>query len=92
MQLRVLFFAAARTAVGVGEATFTVGGGGDDNAAADACTVAALVAAVVAAHPALAPLLASLVLAVNMDYVAVDSTRALAPSDQIAFIPPISGG
>jgi molybdopterin converting factor small subunit len=52
----------------------------------------ALVAAVVARFPGLAELVGSLVLSVNHDYTAVDSLQKLKGSDEVAFIPPISGG
>jgi molybdopterin converting factor small subunit len=50
------------------------------------------VAAVVTRFPNLADLVSSMVLSVNHDYTAVDSTRTLKSSDEVAFIPPISGG
>jgi MoaE-MoaD fusion protein len=41
-------------------------------------------------HPALGPRLASAAVAVNLAYVARD--HALAPGDEVALIPPVSGG
>jgi molybdopterin converting factor small subunit len=58
----------------------------------EGCTVVALVAAVVVKFPGLAELVGSLVLSVNHDYTAVDSSQVLKGSDEVAFIPPISGG
>jgi len=43
-------------------------------------------------HPLLEPVLKSMVLSVNLDYVAVDSETVLGERDEVAFIPPISGG
>jgi molybdopterin converting factor subunit 1 len=46
--------------------------------------------ALVARHPALAPRRASLAVAVNRRYASFD--ESLAEGDEIAFIPPVSGG
>ena len=59
---------------------------------ADGCTIKALVDAVVRRFPGLEELLGSMVLSVNHDYTAKDSTLALKTGDEVAFIPPISGG
>ena len=53
-------------------------------------TVAALRAALAARFPALAPLLAVCAVAVNHDF--ADDARALSPADEVAVIPPVSGG
>ncbi len=53
-------------------------------------TVAALRATLAKNFPALAPLLAKSAIAVNQDF--ADDTHILAPSDEIAIIPPVSGG
>jgi molybdopterin converting factor subunit 1 len=55
-----------------------------------AATVAALRAALAARHPSLAPLLARSAVAVNHDFAGDD--RPLAPADEVAVIPPVSGG
>lgn len=55
-----------------------------------AATVAALRAALAARHPALAPLLARSAVAVNHDFAGDD--RPLAEADEVAVIPPVSGG
>ena len=53
-------------------------------------TVADLRRALVEQTPALAPLVPRMMVAVNMDY-AVDD-RVLAEGDEVACIPPVSGG
>ncbi len=56
----------------------------------DGCTAAALLALLAARHPGLDTLLPSLQLAVNQRYAPRDAP--LAPGDEVALIPPISGG
>lgn len=78
---RILLFAAAR-----------------DHAGADAfgvelpagATVAALRAELTRRLPAIARLLARSAIAVNHDF--ADDSRVLAPGDEVAVIPPVSGG
>lgn len=53
-------------------------------------TVGSLLDRLDAAFPALAPLRASLLVAVNYEY--ADPSRALAPGDEVAVIPPVQGG
>lgn len=55
-----------------------------------AATVADLRAALAARVPALAALLARSAVAVNHDF--ADDTRALAATDEVAVLPPVSGG
>jgi molybdopterin converting factor subunit 1 len=55
-----------------------------------AATVADLRAAVAATAPALAGLLARSAIAVNHDF--ADDGRILTPRDEVAIIPPVSGG
>ena len=83
MLLTVLFFAKAREYVEKTQDTFDVN---------DDCSVSALVKHVVAKYPELEALLPTMVLSVNLDYVPVDSNMVLKAKDEIAFIPPISGG
>ena len=52
----------------------------------------ALLQGIVAAWPQLAPLADSMVLAVNEDYVDMDSGLTLRAADEVALIPPLSGG
>ncbi len=58
--------------------------------APDACTACALLALLAAAHPGLDALYPTLQLAVNQRYAPRDAL--LAPGDEVALIPPISGG
>jgi len=57
---------------------------------ADGATIEDAWAAVVARHPVLAPGRSSLRFARNGDY--ADASTALADGDEVAFIPPVSGG
>ncbi len=82
----LLFFAAAREAVGATEARGVL------LAASFSCG-ADLVAAVVTLYPALAPLASSCMLAVDEEYVDLAGTPVtLRPGAVIALIPPLSGG
>jgi molybdopterin synthase catalytic subunit len=56
----------------------------------DGATVGALLDHLIAAHPALASLRANLRVAVNQEFAALD--RVLADGDEVALIPPVSGG
>jgi molybdopterin converting factor subunit 1 len=53
-------------------------------------TVGDLRRALAAAYPELAPLVPSLLIAVEAEYAADD--RPVAPGDEVAAIPPVSGG
>ena len=77
----VLLFAAAREAAGRGRLELPHGAG---------LTAAAVWEALVRESPALAPLAASISVAVNHRFVPRDT--ALAPGDELAFLPPVSGG
>ena len=55
-----------------------------------AATVADIRRALASAHPDLAGLLERCAVAVNHDF--VDDARVLAPGDEVAVIPPVSGG
>lgn len=81
----VLFFASAREAVGQPSTTFTL-------PSTPPPTVRSLVAAIVAQYGRLQPLMAHMLLAVNREYESADSERVLSGSEEIAFIPPLSGG
>jgi len=63
---------------------------GTDAVAVDAATVAGLRLALDALRPAAAPLLAHCRVAVNLEF--VDDDHAVAPADEVAVIPPVSGG
>ena len=81
MTLTVHLFAAARELAGTDAITVEL---------RPAATVADLRAAVAAAVPAAAGLLARSAVAVNHDF--ADETRRLAAGDEVAVIPPVSGG
>jgi molybdopterin converting factor subunit 1 len=81
MLVRVLLFAAARDLAGTDSASVDL----PANA-----TVAELRAGLARRFPALAALLNRSAIAVNHDF--ADDTRALSPGDEVAVIPPVSGG
>jgi len=77
----VRLFASLRDAAGSPEARLELAEGGTAEAAWQA---------LVDSHPALAPRRASLAVAVNRAYAGFES--ALQDGDEVAFIPPVSGG
>jgi len=84
----VRLFAGAREAARAGEVTLDVPVDVQGHT-----TAAHVLAALAEAVPALAPLTASAMLAVNMEYVRDrDAPFALRPRDEVALIPPVSGG
>ncbi len=86
VDVTILFFARAREITAQSSQRITIPD-------ADA-TIAAVRAALLVAHPALASVLPTAVFALNQNYVAVDDegTTAVRASDEIAIVPPISGG
>ena len=82
MQIQVLYFAALADALGVREQALALGPGAT---VADAWTTLS------ADHPVLAaPGAAPVAFAVNLEYARPD--RLLADGDELALIPPVSGG
>ncbi|MBP7776659.1 MAG: molybdopterin converting factor subunit 1 [Acidobacteria bacterium] len=81
MRVNVKLFARLRELVGTGELALDVPGGG---------TVADVWAALVAAHPAAEAYARSMSCAVNLDYARM--TTAVSDGDEVAFLPPVSGG
>jgi sulfur-carrier protein len=81
MKITVRLFAAAREVVGQQEVLLEIAAGAD---------VAALKAQIASAFPHLAPLVARSLIAVNSEY-AVNADR-VNEGDEIALIPPVSGG
>jgi molybdopterin converting factor subunit 1 len=77
----VLLFGKIREIVGAGEIELPAGPGE---------TAASLLDALVARHPGLAPWRPSLRVAVNREY--APGERAVSAGDEIAVIPPVSGG
>lgn len=86
VDVTILFFARAREITAQSSQRITIPD-------ADA-TIAAVRAALLVAHPALASVLPTAVFALNQSYVAVDDegTTTVRASDEIAIVPPISGG
>jgi molybdopterin converting factor subunit 1 len=81
MTLTVHLFARARELAGADAVTVDLPAG---------ATVATLRSALAARFPALATLLARSALAVNHDF--AEGDRVLSEADEIAVIPPVSGG
>ncbi len=81
IHVRVLFFGAARDAVGQGEVDFVLRG---------APTAASAFAAVVERFPDLARFGRSLLFAINQEYAQAD--REVHDGDELAVFPPVSGG
>ena len=79
--VRVLFFGAARDAVGQGEATLSLHSPSDARSA---------FAQIVAAFPELQRFGKSLLFAINEEYAAID--REVRTGDELAVFPPVSGG
>lgn len=81
MRVNVKLFARLRELVGAGELTLDVPG---------ATTVADVWTALVAAHPAAGAYARSMSCAVNLDYARMTTT--VTDGDEVAFLPPVSGG
>jgi molybdopterin converting factor subunit 1 len=74
-------FAVARDATGFAERTVDIAAG---------TTAGRLLEQIVTESPALAPHAARLALAINLEY--ADRSRELRDGDEMALIPPVSGG
>jgi molybdopterin converting factor subunit 1 len=81
MQVTVRFFAGHRDIVGASERRFELAPG---------ATVGALWAQLVAEYPRLSGFTGRLLYAVNQQFATPDTP--LGPGDEVAFIPPVSGG
>jgi len=81
VNLRIRLFASFREAVGSSALAWT---------APEGSTVGQVVAALREAHPRLGPALDRAMLAVNQEYVGPD--LRLSDGDELALIPPVSGG
>lgn len=81
INVKILFFGAARDAVGTEEASFTT---------ASPASVLTIKKAVFSRYEALSVFAKSLMVAVNEEY-ATDETM-IKNLDEIAFLPPVSGG
>ena len=84
MKVKVLLFAKAREIVGRPEIEVELEG--------ETTTHAALLSKIGSeAFPALEPILSVCILAINQEY-STDSNNLIRSSDEVALIPPISGG
>ena len=81
MKLAVKLFAAGRELAGTGETCVEVVSG---------ATVGDVRRALAELHTSLAPLVARSLLAVNAEY--ADDATVLSAGDELALIPPVSGG
>lgn len=81
MQITAVFFASTRNAVGQRALPVQLPTG---------ATVEALLQALVADYPALARSVPTLMVAVNSEY--TERTATLSDGDEVALIPPVSGG
>ena len=81
MQVRVRFFAAAREAMGQSAMPLEVPAG---------YTVGDLLARLRAEHPRFAALPSEMMVSVNLEY--RPSDYPIGEGDEVAFIPPVSGG
>lgn len=88
IQVKLLYFAKARELAGISKETIIVVRGSDANA---------IIAHALRIHPELVKLGTRCAVAVNLEYVTRDKCgvvegEALKDGDEVAFIPPISGG
>lgn len=83
MDVRVLFFARSRELAGASEATLSMQPGS---------TTAILMPRLLEQFPQLAELGGSFVLSLNQEYLAAGEEQPLKAGDEVAVIPPISGG
>jgi molybdopterin converting factor subunit 1 len=93
--VNVLYFAASRDAAGTPRETVALPSADADASSPPTTTPATtdtLLDALVERHPALEPVLRSCVLALNQEYVARGEGRALRDGDEVAVVPPLSGG
>lgn len=81
MRVRVRLFATYREIVGRGDLPWTLREGG---------TLEDLLEGLLAAHPGLRPHRGSMLLAVNREFATPDVR--LRPGDEVAVMPPVSGG
>jgi molybdopterin converting factor subunit 1 len=81
VNIKTLFFATCRDIVGEREVSMDI---------AEGATVSDLIEKVSSEHPAFRSMGPSLMVSVNQSY--VDRTEQLNDGDEVAFIPPVSGG
>lgn len=90
MRVKVRLFAQLRDLAGAGDLDCTVDAAPDAAAAANAVLVQDVWRAVVRDHPALASFTRAMSTAVNFEYARLDSP--VRDGDEVAFLPPVSGG
>lgn len=83
-QVKVLFFASCREMAGTKETSLELAG--------DSSSVAKLREQIVVKLPGLKPVAATVTLALNQEYLDPEQDASLKDGDEVAFIPPISGG
>lgn len=83
VNIKVLFFARSREVTGVSEESFGLSEPADSRA---------LLAALLAKYPQLESVMKTCVLALNQEYVGAGEVVPLSESDEVAVIPPLSGG
>ncbi|GBF96605.1 hypothetical protein Rsub_09351 [Raphidocelis subcapitata] len=83
MRVRVLYFARSREVAGAPEEALDLPPG---------ATTSSLLDDLRSRHPGLAGVLTSCVVAVNHEYVAAGEAAELREGDEVAIIPPLSGG
>lgn len=81
MKIKVKFFASYREAVGTDEMDLELENGS---------TVSRLLDAVKARHPAIGELIEPLIVSVNKEY--AEFEKVLDDGDEVALLPPVSGG
>ena len=81
MNIKVLFFASCRDLIGTGERQMTL---------SDGATVTDLISKLASEQARFADMAPSLMVSVNQAYVERDAE--LQDGDEVAFIPPVSGG
>lgn len=85
MKVKVLLFAAARDAAGTPELELEL-------ADADSTGTSAVVSALQKQYPQLERILPRCALAINGEYVTEDAATSLKAGDEVAVLPPMSGG
>lgn len=83
VRVQVLFFARSREVCGVSERTLAL---------VDGATTQTLLEQLITEYPALAEVMKTCVFAVNQEYLGKEETTPLKDGDEVAIIPPISGG
>lgn len=83
MQVKVLYFAKSREVAQLSEEQFTLEAG---------ATTQQLLSALITRHPGLEGVMRTCVLALNQEYLAQDQSAGLKEGDEVAVIPPLSGG